>query len=398
MKKRGISLLISLIIISLNFISSAHYIIGYVENALDGQNSNEKTILLWDYSVGMANNLTDLIGPNGNSGSDNIYMIDCEMLSPPCDIGDTLSLKVINNGDSYVSDIKNVTVSSNGYTLVENITLNSIPHINSVEIDDEFAPPVYPENEIDLNAGEIREVLCKAVIMEYDGEDSIANATAKFFHDTSTYESENDNNTHYSNESCYINKSYGTGTELEVLCSFKMQYYSNSGEWNCTIQATDNFSISNYESNTTNVNEMLAIYVNSTIDFGKPNAGEITDEKEIEVINYGNTKINLSLSGYGVEEGDGFAMVCEIGEIPAYEKKYNLSNSNPGEITLEEVEEKYKNLSSQVVVNNLGLNFRQNEEENEATNVTYWRIKIPQSIMGTCQGNILFGAIESPAD
>ena len=49
-----------------------------------------------------------------------------------------LSLKVINNGDNYISGEKNVTVSGFGYDVVENITLNSPPNITYIDVEDDL--------------------------------------------------------------------------------------------------------------------------------------------------------------------------------------------------------------------------------------------------------------------
>jgi hypothetical protein len=79
-------MLISLLIFA-PLVSAAHYIIGYVEDALDGTLANEHTIVLWNPSrADIDDNLTDIIGPNGNSGVDNTYMIYCERLDSGCQI------------------------------------------------------------------------------------------------------------------------------------------------------------------------------------------------------------------------------------------------------------------------------------------------------------------------
>ncbi len=127
-----VTLFLSLVILLMNIISAAHYIVGIVEDAKDGTSSNDHTILLWNPSVGIFENLTDLIGPNGNSHVNNIYMIDCELLPSGCNIGENLTLKVINNGENYISEEKNVTVTGAGYDLVSNITLNSPPDVGLI--------------------------------------------------------------------------------------------------------------------------------------------------------------------------------------------------------------------------------------------------------------------------
>ena len=126
--------------------SAAHYIIGIVNDARDGKDADGHTAILWNPANGFQDNLTDIIGIGGNSGTDNFYMIDCEMLSTSCDIGDSLKIKVLNTGDNYASYDVSVTVSDAGYDLADNITLNSPPNVTSVFVDDSI---LLPENEID---------------------------------------------------------------------------------------------------------------------------------------------------------------------------------------------------------------------------------------------------------
>ena len=123
-------LLIYLAVFTIIFLptcSAAHYIIGTVENAKDGTEANGHTILLWNPAVGIQDNLSDIIGPSGNSGTNNNYTIDCELLQGGCSLDNILSLRVIDNGDNYLSEEQNVTVSSGTEDYVENITLNSPP-------------------------------------------------------------------------------------------------------------------------------------------------------------------------------------------------------------------------------------------------------------------------------
>jgi hypothetical protein len=398
MKVKFLVLFALLLVGNINFVLGAHYIVGYVENAKDGESANGKSVLLWNPLNGMLDNVSDIVGVGGNSGADNIYMIDCEMLSSPCNVGDILSLKIVNGGDDYVSAIKNVSVTGAGFTIAENITLNSIPVIMYIEIDDDFLPPEFPLGEIDLTAGDKKNIFCKAIIVEYDGAGSLESARGEFFHESSGYGNPNHNNNHYSNNSCYINSSYGENNEAEITCIFDVWYYSNPGIWTCDVEITDNLSISSRETNTTNINELLAIYIDDEINFGTFSAMQVTDEKELIVVNYGNIMINLSLSGYGVEEGDDLAMSCISGEIPVYYKKYNLSSSNSGEMNLEEFELKYKNLTKETVVSEFNLDYRKNEIENDALNSTYWRVYVPEGVGGSCQGNIVFGARKEVAD
>ena len=113
----------------LSFVSSAHYIVGFVGDALDGEGANDKTVLLWNPAVGQNENIIDVVGPNGDSGQNNYYLFDCEKLPNGCSIGDQLGVEIIDNGDGYVSHEVFVNVTVAGYDVAPNITLNSLPNI-----------------------------------------------------------------------------------------------------------------------------------------------------------------------------------------------------------------------------------------------------------------------------
>ena len=130
--KKILTINILAMVFILPFCSAAHYIVGFVENAKDGTISDGHTIVLWNSAGGTNDNTSDVIGPTGNSNINNLYLIDCESLIGGCNIGDILTLRVINNGDNYISAEKNVTVGEFGYDLVDNITLNSPPTTNLI--------------------------------------------------------------------------------------------------------------------------------------------------------------------------------------------------------------------------------------------------------------------------
>ena len=374
------------------FCSGAHYITGIANDAFDSRSANDLKVVLWNSANGISDNLTDVIGVNGNSRADNVYLIDCEMLKISCEVNDVLSVKVLSYPYSYEV---NLTVTGAGFDVASNITLNSIPSFSFVFVDDSFQFPVFPENEIDLFANATREVFCEAVIEELDG-DTLQNITGKFFDNSvSFFQDSDDNNYHYTNQSCFLNSSYGGENETQVICGFQVLYNANYGNWNCTIKVEDNLSAINLGSDFTNVNQLLSIGINDSVDFGTFGGGIVTDEVEIGITNFGNTIVNLSLSGYGVSEGDGYSMVCSNGEIPIFYKKYNLTDSTFGVLSLSEFEQRYVNLTSSLVNKEFNLNPRQNEVFNEAVNSTYWRTYVPFGVSGSCSGNIVVGAVAS---
>ena len=395
--KREIVLIFSFVflLIFLSPINSATpFIVGQVKNALDGEPADGHTVMLWNPSVGIGDNVTDIIGPTGNSGASNIYMIDCGLLSSGCFVGIDVRVKAINTGDNYVTSEANLTISGAGFQIAENLTLNSPIKFNYTLVDDDFLSPF---GEIDLLAGSYKEVLCEGVIFDFDGEGEIVNASAGLFDQANSfYEDIDDNNFHYTNSSCFLNISYGNENEAYYTCGFRMQYYANSETWNCTVSVFDNLTVGSFGSNTTFVNPLLAIEVPNSVDFGEINVSEVSNEQIINVTNFGNVILNLSLEGYAVSQEDNLSMNCSSGyaNISVYYMKYNLTDSNPGFLTLPSFESLYYNLTSTRLVRKFDLNYRQNDlvTYTNEINSTYWRIYAPSGIAGSCNGNIIFGA------
>ena len=376
------------------FVSSAHFIIGSVNDAGDGTPANDNMVVLWNPSVGTSDNLTDIIGPNGNSFTNNFYMIDCELLQTPCSIGDVLSVRIVNSSNEFVGDGVNGTVSGSGFDLFANLTLNSAPIFSSILLDDSF---LVVSDEIDLIAGSTRVVSCSAIVEDFD-EDNISQIYSELYSETNSFFGDSeDNNTHYTNSSCFVDETYGFSNQTEIICNYSMYYYSFSDDWECLIRVSDGWFSSN-STDSAFVNELLSIEVNDTYNFGRVNLGEVSDEISMRVYNKGNAKINLSLYGYGAVFGDGHSMTCDTGNISINFTKYNLTISNPGSLNLEQFGSLYKNLTSSSLIEEYNLDFRTNDGVDDAYDETYWRIYVPSLIGGNCTGNIAFGAVKGGAD
>ena len=266
------------------------------------------------------------------------------------------------------------------------------------------APPVIIQIEteqgsINLIPNSTKTVNCTVVIEDYDGEGDIANVTAVLFDPLeTTYESSDDNNNHYSNNSCRIDITYGDEYQVFAHCLFDLWYYANAGTWNCTVIVSDITPYSSNGTNTTQVQPLLALGLPDILQYGLVNSTYVSNENITNVTNFGNVPINLSLSGYGFTENDGNAMNCTLGSIKNISielEKYNLTNSNPGDLSLSEFIANYTNLTLNPITRRYDLDFRQEDTVNDAWNHTYWRIYVPVGVAGTCQGNIIFGAVQA---
>ncbi|MCW8965911.1 MAG: hypothetical protein OQK82_04375 [Candidatus Pacearchaeota archaeon] len=368
------------------FCSAEHFILGEVEDALDGESVEGHVVVLWNAENGISDNLTYVIDFNNN------FSFDCENLVGGCKVNDELHLKVFNQGDNYVSEEVAVVVSGGGEDLVESFRLNSPLDSLFFLVDDDINISV---GEIDLAAGYTRFVECEGVFEDLDG-DAISNVSAEFFSSSSFFGDMDDNNFHYSNQSCFVNSSYGENLSM-IVCGFDVWYYAESDEWQCKVSASDGI-VEVAFNNFSFVNELLSLEVPSSVDFGVVNPNSVSNEAVINISNFGNVEINLSIYGYAEEEGDGYAMNCGVGKVPVGYKKYNFTSSNIGVIDYEIFDYFYQNLTDVSTIRRFDLDFRKNDLVQDAIGFTYWRVFLPKGVDGTCVGNIVFSAVRSSED
>jgi hypothetical protein len=255
------------------------------------------------------------------------------------------------------------------------------------------------EGSINLIPNTTKLVNCSVIAVDYNGDTTIVNVTSELFDNSVGAGSPDDNNDHYTNNSCFINYSYGDENTILATCLFDLWYYANAGTWNCSVTVTDDSNLTVNESNATAVQPLLALTVPDSIYYSSVNATDVSIENVNNVTNSGNVMFNISFSGYAVVEGDGLAMNCTLGSVKnisvEYEK-YNLTSFNDSTLDLQQFDAIYKNLSSSSVVNEFNLDYRTQDGVNNVYNSTYWRIYVPLGVAGSCQGNIIFGAIQSP--
>ncbi|RMD45393.1 hypothetical protein D6829_02460, partial [Candidatus Pacearchaeota archaeon] len=237
---------------------SAHYIVGKVSPANDTTSPNGRIIVLWNPANGMSDNLTDTVGPSGNSGVSNTYMIDCELLQTPCKVGDKLNLTLIDDGTGHVATSPvQVQVTGAGFNIAPNISMNSPPNVTNISVDDIFQNPA---DEIDLTPANTTSVICSAIITDPDGIGQLSEYNSSFYSLNSSFFSDaDDNNLHYTNSSCAVNTSYGGPTEASINCTFNVWYYANAESWACTIKAKDVFNTSSNSTDSTKINALLAL-------------------------------------------------------------------------------------------------------------------------------------------
>ena len=286
-------------------------------------------------------------------------------------------------------------------TVFTNLTVgNTFPEIVNVSIDDDAASITLIPNATKL-------IQCVAIILDYNGDADIHTVNATFYDSVASSSGDtDDNNYHYTNLSCELNADTGgyngyADDEYYSLanCTFQIEYYANVEDWVCHVIANDTVGWRGQNTDGIAILPLLSLGLPDTINYGTVNSTEVSDENITNVTNYGNVQVNLSLEGYGAAEDDGLAMVCTlggVGTIAIQHQKYNLTASNPGQMTLAQLTGNYTNLTSGVPpVKQFELDYRTNDTVNEAIKEAYWRIYVPLGVAGTCNGSIIFGATQA---
>ncbi len=324
----------------------------------------------------------------------------------------TLFFGVSITGNLVLGNDNNVT---NNTVLARVNVTNTEPNITSIRVDDSVSSPA---DTIDLTPFDATIVTCNATVFDYNGwQDIDPNETRADFHiqgiDTS---GATDNNYFYQNTSC---NSCRQATSAEATadghsdssmvaicdCKFGVQYYANSSSsWVCNISVTDSggtqipslkINLSDNETSdfTVTVTELLAINTSTLLDYGNLSVTEVSSEVVHNVSNGGNTAFNVSLRGYGGTNesiGTNSTMLCELGNISFGNQRYALGSELIGSTAFGTM----INLTNQTVNTNMTLPHRVDDASpGRDQNTTVWRLEVPLSVGGICNGTIIFGAI-----
>lgn len=324
----------------------------------------------------------------------------------------TLLLGVSITGEFVMGNDNNI---SNNTVLARVNISNTEPSITSVRVDDDI---LSPPNTIDLLPFAPKVVTCNATVFDFNGYQDIVDSStvyAFFYMDSIGYNAQDDNNTHYTNSSCgscrqaTAAEAAADGLDVSTAalcdCKFAVQYYANSSsEWLCNITVLDSggtqtppleINLSNNASSSfTTITELLAINTSTLIDYGNLSVTETSSEIVHNVTNAGNIPLNITLRGYGGTNeslGSNHTMLCELGNMSIGQQRYAFGTDQVGTTSFDTM----TNLTNQTVQTGFNLGHRINDSEFGADrNSTIWRLEVPLTVGGICNGTIIFGAIE----
>ncbi len=277
-------------------------------------------------------------------------------------------------------------IGANNSTVTTRVNVsNTPPTLYSVEILD--AP-------IDLTPGTTTEVVCHGEVYDQNGYDDITYVNATLFDTTNGYAhgDADDKNYHYTNASCEACTQLATDN-ASCNCSFSVEYYANNASWSCNMTVKDANFTSN-ESASGVFNPVLGLSTPSEIDYGDVAVAATSAEQEVNITNYGNIQMNLSVWGFGGDNftiGNNLSMICTTGNITVTNERYDtIQGENFNDMI---------NLSNEsAMVSGFILNQRTNDsniEYGDDLNITYWMFQVPYSVSGTCNGTVVFEASDS---
>ncbi len=293
------------------------------------------------------------------------------------------SIKGLNEGNS------NLTVYAECESddrILENTNLRHVYNITVVNLLP-YVKDVYLDQDVNLIAGSNLTLYCNASVIDYNSVDDIKNVNATFYQQSLGSVIDDDNNYHYTNSSC-VNFS-SSKFEKNFTCGFSVAYYANNGTWECNVIVEDYSNKTNSSNASTRINELLAIDIEpSVLDYGNLIPTETShDDVNLTITNFGNVGFNVSVYGYGIHEGDNLSMDCERRNISIWNQRYSIKYKT--------VFDEMTNLSANATIV-YNMTFPQRTDDiafGQDRNKTYWKLEVPPSISGICNGTLVFRTV-----
>jgi len=285
-------------------------------------------------------------------------------------------------GAPHVSGANNDTL----YAKV-NIT-NTEPNLYSVTIN---------PTTIDLTPGNTTLINCTGLIYDANGWDDIANVNATLYHNNYGDGTTTDNNYRYQNISCEstCNQYEGSATNASCSCNFELEYYAYNGSWQCNMTIGDAYGLpSTANSSLSTINTVIGIGVPDEIDYGDMSVAETSSKIEVNVTNFGNVPINVSLRGWGGTNetypgATNYTMLCGINNITYGYHRYSTNST-------ETFANMFNITNTSTGIPNFDLPSRENDNNyGNDSNSTYWQLEIPTNVGGFCNGTIQFYATQT---
>ncbi len=285
-----------------------------------------------------------------------------------------------------------VSLTITSFDVVGANNVSTITRVNITNTEPTLYEVTIPSS-IDLTPGNTTLVNCTGYVYDVNGWSDINTSNATLYDTTYGDGTTFDNNFRYQNNSCTCTQLDAEQFNATCTCGFNVLYYANNGTWQCNMTIADEFGLSDTRNSSYGtINTVIGINAPNEIDFGNLSVTETSSEIIANISNFGNVPINVSLRGYGGTDPsnqNNVSMVCEIGNITSGNERYapisGVDYNNMINLT---------NITT--MISNLTLPVRTDDSAyGNDTNSTYWRIYIPSSISGACNGTVEFYATDT---
>ncbi len=251
---------------------------------------------------------------------------------------------------------------------------------------------------VDLTPGNTTQVNCTGYVWDYNGFADVNVTEAILYHSTVVSTDADDNNNHYTltGANCSCNQTGSSDTNATCICPFDVWYYATNGTWTCNMTISDkggNATERIYNFNSSNegtgvINTVVGINVPAELDYGNLSVTETSTEKVANISNFGNVPINISVRGYGGTDSTAqhnLSMICAYGNMTMEKEKWSLVSGTAYASMIA--------LTNESVSLNWTLPVRTNDDGyGMDTNSTYWRLEVPLTVGGNCNGTLEFTA------
>jgi hypothetical protein len=252
------------------------------------------------------------------------------------------------------------------------------PVIDSMNVDDNFLS----DNEIILSAGSTRFVNCTVIATDSEGSSSIVNASATFYYYLNKSSNLDDDNVHYTNNSC--SEVSSNDTSKIFLCGFDVNYYANNGTWYCNATVYNIYSYLANNYTLAVLDPLYAVNLTDGIEFANVSSGFPSNNITVNITNFGNMPVNITIQGYAIVIGDNIGMNCSDGTNITINRTKFSTNS-----TATYNQKTPLNGS----VQSMRLKILKQTNATQIFNTTYWQIDPDPGVANRiCGGYVIFSA------
>lgn len=268
-----------------------------------------------------SNDFSSLAGSTIAKGQDGKW--DFSLFDNGAPANTTYCLRVVESDGTEVKMVSSpeVTTAAGG---------NATPTVASVSIDS-------GASAVTLIEGTTKSVACAGTVTDTDGYTDIEAVEGIFFRTsvgTSTVDDNNNKYTRYGDSQCV--PSGGSGNTETYTCTSSVWHYADatdagspnaSDTWTCEMRANDGTATSTAGTDTVEMNSLVALSVDTSIDYGTMAPGSSNTTPTVTVTNTGNRDMDPQLSGVDMTSG---LHTIAVGQQRYKTFTYSLSCSGEG--------------------------------------------------------------------